>query len=269
MAASLATVLFGTLTAVAQLPEAKSEEPEKEQPVGEVSAERAPQRPFDLLNNDRLASVSRNSCSAIVHVSVVTAQPPRMALAGAEARPTAAKSGGTGVVIGANGLILTSAHVVRDAADIRVMLPNGRWRPVKRVAMDGQFDLALLRIDAHDLAALYPATSQVQLGTAVVALGRPAPEAPGTGRPGSVTNPCASLQNELDPTRTCRYDQLIESTTALDPGFSGGPLLDANGRLIGLNIGVCGSNATRRGYALPFTLSVRQAVAHLAEQTAD
>jgi S1-C subfamily serine protease len=83
-----------------------------------------------------------------------------------------------------------------------------------------------------------------------------------------VTDVAVSLQNELDPRRARLYENLIESTTPIEPGFSGGALLDRQGRLIGLNVAVAGelNGDDCRGYAIPFSADIRKALAELAAQ---
>ena len=83
-------------------------------------------------------------------------------------------------------------------------------------------------------------------------------------RPGVVTRASASMQEELDPTGQRDYRRLIESTAELAPGFSGGPLLNAAGRLVGLNVAVSGAPGDRRGYAIPFDARMGEVVARLA-----
>lgn len=181
------------------------------------------------------------------------------------ARSSGRLSGGTGVVIAADGLILTNEHVVRGAGELHVILPDGTRRPVVRVAADRRLDLAVLRVVASDLPALTPTEAGLSAGTPVVAVGWPRADGEAELRTGVVVDPAASLQDVLDPTDTFDYARLIESTTALEPGFSGGPLLDMRGRLVGLNVAVRGAGRGQRGYSLPFGAVARATVARLAK----
>lgn len=99
-----------------------------------------------------------------------------------------------------------------------------------------------------------------------MAIGWSDPGGPACVRTGVVTDTSASLQNELDPTQQRCYGRLIENTAQIEPGFSGGPLIDAAGRLIGLNVAVSGSREGRRAYAIQLSQSVHQVVARLADQ---
>ena len=179
------------------------------------------------------------------------------------------RSGGSGVVIGSDGLILTAAHVIEDAFDVEVVLGDGmRYRPTCILA-DPDMDLAVLRIDASDLPALAVAPAGPSPGMPVFAFGRLAPGAPPAERAGAVTAGSLSLQQRVDPGRRRDYGDLIESTTDLAAGFSGGPLLDSDGRLLGLNVAVAGRAASRRGYAVRLSDRVHQAIMRLRAAAAD
>ena len=93
----------------------------------------------------------------------------------------------------------------------------------------------------------------------------------GRRRFGVVTDATVSLQARIDPTGARRYDRLIETTVPLEPGYSGGPLIDAGGRLVGLNVAVAGEtrSADCRGYAVPFNAETRHAIAELAASITD
>ncbi len=178
------------------------------------------------------------------------------------------RSGGTGVVIGSGGIILTNAHVLRDATAVTVVLSDGSEHGIERVVIDPHLDLAVIRIGDIDVEPLRPVDLPPELGAFVVAVSLPGADVARAVRPGVVTNPSMSLQTQLDPRRTRNYDGLIESTTRIEPGFSGGPLLDGRGRLVGLNVAVAGPTDTvlHRGYALPFNNRTRTAVERLVEQ---
>jgi S1-C subfamily serine protease len=214
-----------------------------------------------------LQHAAQQASASVVHIRTTFPAQTQADNPPATARPTSWRSGGTGVTIGA-GLILTDEHVVHDALEIAVCLPDGSWRPVERVVTDRAFDLALLRVTGADLPAIAFSDAYASPGTPVIALGRPAAGTTHCARSGVVTNDAASLQDQLDPARRRDYAYLIESTVRLEPGFSGGPLLDAAGRLIGLNVATSDSTDTGecRGYALPLNKRVRAALARMVAQ---
>ena len=156
----------------------------------------------------------------------------------------------------------------RSAEKITVILHDGSVRQVERVVVDDRLDLAAFRIKEHTSQALRPSGLSPGAGQPVVAVGAPIAGAARISRPGVVTSKCQSLQNELDPTRQRDYSQLIQSTAAVSPGFSGGPLLDADGRFVGINVATTGRDRdhSKRGYAIPFTSSVQARIARLAQQ---
>lgn len=227
-----------------------------------------PKPPVLLAQNqtEALRAAAGEVMASVVQIQTVVSGPAVHGPSGDSAHPASLRSGGTGVVIATDGLILTNEHVVRNATDIRVVLPDGSRHVVLSVVVDEHFDLAILRIDVSGLRSLGPARSSARFGTPVVAIGWNVPQGAACARAGVVTDVSASLQNELDPTQGRYYGQLIESTAALEPGFSGGPLLDRHGRLIGLNVAVADKGERRRGYAIPFSEQVCQAVSSLTLQ---
>ncbi len=215
---------------------------------------------------EALQAAAGEVMASVVHVQTVVSGPAGDGQPGGPARPVSLRSGGTGVAIASDGLILTSGHVVRNATDIRVVLPDGSHHVAESIVVDERLDLAVLRVNVSGLRSLTPARNSARFGAPVVAIGWNVPHDAARARPGVVTDASTSLQNELDPTQERYYGQLIESTAELEPGFSGGPLLDMNGKLIGLNVAVSGSRAGRRAYAIRFSDPVNEVVARLVAQ---
>ena len=215
---------------------------------------------------DSLVTAARKAAACIVHIRAyrTASLPPEKP--GDGMRETTSESGGTGVIIDPSGLVLTNEHVIRNSRQLLVLLPDGSEQRVECFAIDSHYDLALLRIHRDGLMAIRPATDGAQTAQSpVIAVGWPDAGAAQLDRPGIVTRPSVSLQNELDPSRRRDYGQLIESTAGVEPGFSGGPLLDTEGRLVGLTVAASGLARTRptRAYAIPFDAKVRRAVADL------
>lgn len=183
-----------------------------------------------------------------------------------EPRTAGGVSGGTGVVVDPSGLILTNAHVIEQARAIRVVLDDGHRLSARAVAANVHFDLALVQVDRFDLPALSPASLDPVARQPVLAVGRPPGAEKLLLRRGVVTRRVASLQAELDPAGLSDYSRLIESTAQIEPGFSGGPLLDRRGRLVGINVAVAEYTDGTFGYALRFDHSEMLAVRHLIEQ---
>jgi S1-C subfamily serine protease len=148
---------------------------------------------------------------------------------------------GAGTVLHADGLILTNAHVVHQGS-IEVTLPDKRKLSARMLAYDPELDLAALSVDAHDLATIELGDSKtLQPGQLVFALGHP------WGIANAVT--AGSVINVgLPPEIPHRAREFIQAGLHLRPGHSGGPLVDAQGRLVGVNTMITGPEV---GLAVP------------------
>jgi S1-C subfamily serine protease len=201
--------------------------------------------------------------SAVVHVRTDVAGSGLAGPTEAATRPLALQSGGTGVVVHPGGCVLTAAHVLKDAVDVQVVFQDGSSCRPARVVVDARYDLAVLIIAADEVLAVVPAPAMPARGARVAAVGCPKPGQAALVRPGVITGPARDLDGSLDPADLRDYGALIESTAVLEPGFSGGPLVDDQGRMIGVNVATAGAGEAQRGYAIPFSGAVRAAVARL------
>lgn len=160
---------------------------------------------------------------------------------------------GAGTIWSADGLVLTNAHVVQRSS-LKVTLPDGQTLPAKIVAHDPDRDLALLSVEASGLPAIEPGDSQnLRPGEWVFALGHPWGVA-GAATAGIVIGSGADMP-EMPTER-----EWIMVSLRLRPGNSGGPLVDAQGRLIGVNTMMTGPEV---GVAIPVHVAqafVRQAM---------
>jgi S1-C subfamily serine protease len=205
---------------------------------------------------------------SVVRVKGLTSGRARSGRDSPDVREVSTESGGSGVVISSDGLILTNEHVVRDADRLTVVLRNGIEYAVEAIATHPSLDLAVVRIDRANLQSIAPAIQTSKVGVAVVAVSCTADRRDHCFRTGVITDTRRSLQRELDPTQRKDYGNLIETTAHVEPGFSGGPLLDSMGQLVGINVAISGRLGTgqQRSYALPLNDRYRQAVAYLAEE---
>ena len=163
------------------------------------------------------------------------------------------RSVGTGVVVSADGEILTNSHVVDEATEIRVRLA-GETEPLvaELVATDIGNDLALLTIDRDDLTPVTFADSdQVGLGDEVVAIGFALDL---DGEPSVTLGIVSALDRTIITERGGALDGLIQTDAAISSGNSGGPLVDARGNIVGINTAVARSDvvtaATNVGFAI-------------------
>jgi serine protease Do len=173
---------------------------------------------------------------AVVTVRGLGGVPPIAATSGGlyPGRDAVPDAGGSGVVVdAAKGLILTNDHVVPDAPRIVVILPDGRQRTAKEVRRDPRSDLALLVIDPDGLGlaqADWGDSDALDLADWTLAVGQP------FGLSGTVTAGIVSgARRGFGPVG---YDDLIQTSAAINPGSSGGPLIDLDGRVVGINVAI-------------------------------
>ena len=171
-----------------------------------------------------------------------------------------AAGGGSGVVITPDGYLLTSAHVVEGARQpVRASFTDGSEVEVRVVGSDPLSDLAVLRAESARLTtAELGDAARLRVGQLVVAIGNP------NGFAGSVTAGVVSALGRSLPTRAGRnvriVDDVIQTDAALNPGNSGGALVDGRGRVVGINTAVAGVGL---GLAVPINATTRQVVSTL------
>ena len=176
------------------------------------------------------------------------------------------QAGGTGVLVGEDGLVLTNAHVLENVDQAVIVTRDGAAWPVRRWCTDDQSDLAILQIDGDQMPALPLAAAEPDRHSGVFVVGYPPGEPRAAIRRGRVVRPVASLQAELDPTGVVDYAHLIETTVQIEPGFSGGPMVDRRGRLLGLTVAMAECEGQTYGYALRFDQATVERVQAMVER---
>ena len=152
---------------------------------------------------------------------------------------------GSGVIIDAKGLIVTNNHVVRGARQILVGLSDGRSVKGEVLAFDAPTDIAVLKIKAdHLIAAEWADSDDLEIGGLVWAAGSP------YGLDRSVTFGILSGKNRAGLAGTAHQD-FLQTDVAVNPGNSGGPLIDSRGRVVGINTAIVGQSYQGISFAIP------------------
>jgi S1-C subfamily serine protease len=180
-------------------------------------------------------STTLSSSSLLAGVSNELADAVERAGAGVVTVDARRRHPATGIVWTADGLVVTANHVVERDEEIEVGLPDGRTVGAALVGRDPGSDLAVLRVEATDLTPLERTASEPRVGNLTLAIGRPGP-----------SGPMASLGVVTAVAGPLRFrgggglERYVRAGVAMLPGFSGGPLVDSAGRLIGLNSSTLG-----------------------------
>ena len=161
---------------------------------------------------------------------------------------------GSGVIVSADGYILTNNHVVENADDIEVILNDSRHARAKVIGTDPDSDLAVLKIDLDRLPVIVLGNSNaLQVGDQVLAIGNPF----GVGQ--TVTSGIVSAlgRNQLGINT---FENFIQTDAAINPGNSGGALVDTNGNLLGINTAIYSRSGGSMGIGFAIPVSTAKMV---------
>lgn len=157
------------------------------------------------------------------------------------------KASGSGVIISSDGYIVTNNHVVDGATEIYVTLNDRKTYKAKLVGADANTDLALIKVDAKNLAVMPVGNSDdVRLGQWVLAIGYP------LNLDVTVTQGIVSAKSRnigINRQGTAPVEAFIQTDAAVNPGSSGGALVNTNGELVGINAAIASPTGAYAGYA--------------------
>ncbi len=254
--ALLGGALLGVLIAVAtgalaERPEAPREAPTAGDATAMVEPPTQGPRDESLRQTPVVRAVQRVAPAV---VAITTEIPVNDPFARYWGQPSTSSSEGSGVVIAADGLVLTNAHVVSRASRIQATFNDGRSFEADILGLAEDLDLAVLRLrGASGLTAVeIGSSSELLLGEPVIAIGNPF----GLGH--TVTTGVISATRRALQTEQRVYQDFLQTDASINPGNSGGPLLDVYGRLVGINTAIR-SDAEGIGFAIPVDRAMKVA----------
>ena len=159
---------------------------------------------------------------------------------------------GSGFIISSDGIILTNAHVVEGADEIRIRLTDNREFSGKVLGLDKKTDIAVVKIEAKDLPVLKIGSSdQLKVGEWVAAIGSP------FGLDNTVTAGIVSAKSRALPSE--EYVPFIQTDVAVNPGNSGGPLFNMKGEVVGINSQIFSTSGGFMGlsFSIPIDLAIQ------------
>ena len=161
---------------------------------------------------------------------------------------------GSGFIVSADGVILTNAHVVRDASEVVVKLTDRREFRAKVLGSDPRTDVAVIKIEAKNLPVVkIGSTQDLRVGEWVLAIGSP------FGFENSVTAGVVSAKGRALPDENGSIVPFIQTDVAVNPGNSGGPLFNARGEVVGINSQIYSQTGGYQGlsFAIPIDVARR------------
>lgn len=176
---------------------------------------------------------------------------------------------GSGVIIDTDGYILTNEHVINDADKITVALSDGREFKGEIKGRDLRSDLAIVKVDAHNLpVADLGDSDSLKIGQWAVAIGNPFGFAMQNPEPTVTAGVISALHRSLGKSlsRDRDYNDLIQTDAAINPGNSGGPLVNLKGEVVGINVAIFSTSGGYQGvgFAIPIN-NAKRVISRLIE----
>ena len=176
---------------------------------------------------------------------------------------------GSGFIISPDGYIVTNDHVAGNASQITVTMTNGKQYDAKLIGTDRASDIALIKVDADNLPyEILGNSSDIMIGEWAIALGNPFGLFEINDKPTVTVGVVSSTGMNLEPINNRYYLNMIQTDAAINGGNSGGPLVNSNGEVIGMNtlIFTSGNNqgSIGLGFAIPIN-KIKQIIKELKE----
>ena len=246
-------------------------------PVAHAQAGTGAKGPADLTT--AIIQVAKQTIPAVVHIEVTERQSASTPFSPFEQEPffrhffdlpknlpkqfnREVRGLGTGMLMDAQGHILTNHHVAGGASKIEVLLANGHTYPARLVGTDAKTDLAVIKIEAQEAlpSVTFGDSDAVEVGEWVVAIGHP------RGLDQTVTQGIISAKHRRGISDPSSYQDFLQTDTAINPGNSGGPLLTLRGEVVGVNAAIASQTGGFEGigFAIPSNMVVSVAKALIA-----
>lgn len=229
-------------------------------PADKLSGEAA-FRTVNLTETDYpdLTYAAESAVDAVVYVEVTVVSQQRQSYdpfleyffgfgGGQQSTPREQKGSGSGVIIRPDGYIVTNNHVVANAKEVKVTLNNNKSYTASVVGTDSVTDVALLKVDAEDLPFVnFGDSDKLRLGEWVLAIGSPL----GAQLRGTITAGIVSAKGRSMPSEDGKFkiESFIQTDAAVNPGNSGGALVNKKGELVGINTAIVSQTGSYSGYS--------------------
>jgi Do/DeqQ family serine protease len=217
-----------------------------------------PQRRIEVTDVPNFSDAAESAVQAVVYVKVTQRNNYQAGslldlIFGFAQTPRDQVGLGSGVIIRPNGYIVTNNHVVAGADEIEVTLENNKVYPAKLVGTDPATDIALIKIDAEDLPIVPIGDSDaLRLGEWVLAIGSP------YDLRSTITAGIVSAKGRSMPNYDGQYrvESFIQTDAAVNPGNSGGALVNAAGELVGINTSIISRTGSYTGYSFAVPVNI-------------
>lgn len=217
------------------------------------------------LNNDFSTAVDK-SINAVVHIKTITERtnlvydPFHSWFFGSQPhiQPYIQEGSGSGVIISDNGYIVTNNHVIKNADKIEVTLNDKRTYKAQLIGTDPSTDLAVLKIDEKNLPfIIFGNSDEIKVGEWVLAVGNPF-NLYSTVTAGIISAKGRNIHVIENNPESGNFpiESFIQTDAAVNPGNSGGALVNINGELIGINTAIASNNGAYQGYAFAIPVNV-------------